>query len=78
MMPLFALSIERLTLTGRYQASDDIQDLAPCAPIELTGFDVPGHEVSNVVFREITIANDTPGIRLRHTKHVTLTHIDCR
>lgn len=69
---------ERLRLTGRYQASDDIHDLQPCFPIELIGFDVPGYEVKDVVFRDIAVANDTPGIKMQYTKNITLERIECR
>lgn len=69
---------EHLTLTGLYQASHDGGDLRPCNPIELRGFDVPGHEVRNVVFRDIVMANSEMGVVMQHTKNVTLENIECR
>lgn len=69
---------ERLTLTGSYQASHDGGDMRPCAPIELIGFDVPGHEIRGVTFRNVTIANDAQGVVMKYTKNITLENITCQ
>ena len=69
---------ERLTLTGLYQATQGKGELLPCAPIELIGFDAPGHEVKNIVFRDVTMADGCPGIIIRQAKDVTLEHIESR
>lgn len=66
---------ERLALTGMYQAAQDTGDLRPCPPIEVIGFDVPGHEVRNVVFRDIVMANDRPGIVIKDAKDVSLVNV---
>ena len=58
-----------------YQATQDTGDLRPCPPIEVIGFDVPGHEVRNVVFRDIVMANDRPGIVIKDAKDVSLVNV---
>ncbi|MBP3657225.1 MAG: glycoside hydrolase family 28 protein [Clostridia bacterium] len=69
---------ERLQLTGMYQASHDGGDLRPCWPIELIGFDVPGHEARNITFRDVTMANGDMGVMMKYTKDVTLERITCQ
>ena len=69
---------ERLTLTGLYQAAHDGGDMRPCSPIELIGFDVPGHEIRNVTFKEITMSNSEQGILVRHAKGVTIENLTVR
>lgn len=66
---------ERLALTGIFQLTEEGGRLLPCPPIELIGFDVPGHELENITFRDVTIANDRPGIVLKHTKNIALENI---
>ena len=68
---------ERLTLTGLYQAAHDGGDMRPCSAIELTGFDVPGHEIDRIAFRNVVIANSALGVEMKHVKHVTLENIAC-
>ena len=69
---------ERLTLTGLYQAAHDGGDMRPCAAIELAGFDVPGHEIRNITFKDIAIANASEGIRMAHAKGICLQNVTCR
>ena len=68
---------ERVRLTGLYQATQGAGNLLPGAPIELVGFDVPGHEVQNVTFRDVVIANDRPGIIIRDAKNITFENVTC-
>lgn len=68
---------ERLTLTGLYQASHDGGDMRPCKAIELVGFDVPGHEINNITFRNVVIANDSLGTELKYVKHISFENITC-
>lgn len=68
---------ERLTLTGLYQAAHDGGDMRPCSAIGLTGFDVPGHEIDRIAFRDVAIANGALGVEMKHVKHVTLENIAC-
>ena len=68
---------ERLTLTGLYQASHDGGDMRPCAAIELIGFDVPGHEIRDITFKDITIANDSLGIIMADAENIRFENIAC-
>ena len=51
--------------------------MRPCSAIELTGFDVPGHEIDRIAFRNVVIANSALGVEMKHVKHVTLENIAC-
>lgn len=47
-------------------------------PMELAGFDVPGHELKNIVFRDIHIASgDARTISLQYCENVSFEHISC-
>jgi len=59
---------ERLRLTGR--ALDG--EWSEVVPIELTGFDVPGHELRKVVFKDCSITGGLPSLHLEHCKEVSL------
>ncbi len=66
---------ERLTLTGLYQASHDGGDMRPCAAIELEGFDAPGYEIRNVVFRDVTLGGASQGVKIARAQGVTLENV---
>lgn len=69
---------EELTLTGRYQDVDGDGSIKPCAPVELSGFDVPGYELQNVTLRQLKLPGDEPqNIRLQHCRAVSLEQIEC-
>ena len=51
--------------------------MRPCSAIELTGFDVPGHEIDRIAFKDVKIANSALGVEMKHVKHVTLENIAC-
>ena len=59
---------ERLRLTGR--ALD--AEWSDVVPIELTGFNTPGHELRNVVFKNCVITGGVPSLHLAHCKGITL------
>lgn len=63
---------ERLTLTGSYQAAHDGGDMRPCSAIELCGFDVPGHEIRNVTFKDVVIAGESLGLEMKYAREITL------
>lgn len=65
----------RLCLTGR--ALDHAGAWSDVPPIELTGFDVPGHEVRGVTLRDCTIPPDGQPIILRYCADIFLEHLDC-
>ena len=69
---------EELTLTGRYQDVDGDGSIKPCAPVELSGFDVPGYELQNVTLRQLKLPGNEPqNIRLQHCRAVSLEQIEC-
>jgi len=59
---------ERLRLTGR--ALD--QEWSEVVPIELVGFDVPGHELREAVFKDCVITGGLPTVHMEYCKDVTL------
>lgn len=59
---------ERLHLTGR--ALDG--EWSEVVPIELVGFDAPGHELRGAVFKDCTVTGGLPGVHMEHCKGVTL------
>ena len=69
---------ERLALTGLFQLSERGGEMVPCPPVELIGFDVPGHEIRDIVLRDIVVANDRPGFVIKDAKRITLENITCQ
>ena len=69
---------ERLTLTGLYQAAHDGGDMRPCAAIELAGFDAAGHEIRDIAFKDIVIANASEGIRMTNATGIRFENVTCR
>ena len=73
---------EDLTLTGRCLDAD--QALAggegggfqPCVPLQLEGFDGPGCELQDVVFRRLALTGGGT-LQLGRCKGVSLEEIDC-
>ena len=68
-------TFERLVLTGRAQDHD--RSWMDVAPIEIAGFDTPGHEVRGVTFRDITITAQNPSLPLQLCSDITLTGLRC-
>jgi len=70
---------ERLQILGEYFGHDS--EWVPCEAIELAGFDEPGHELKNIVFRDITMGGRHSGIRqsiaLQCCENITLERIKC-
>lgn len=53
-VPVFSdCTFEELTLTAKQYGKDEKH--VPCEAIYLAGFDVPGHEIKNVKFKNITV-----------------------
>lgn len=70
------MTFERLTLTGRALGPDhNWQDVAP---IELAGFAQPGHEIKDVLFRDITITAQEPALPLKLCSDVSFTNLCCK
>lgn len=70
---------EELTLTGRYQDVDGDGSIRSCAPVELSGFDVPGYALQNVTLRQLELTGEqAASIQLQHCQGVTLEQIRCR
>ncbi|MCH5351984.1 MAG: hypothetical protein J1E06_00705 [Acutalibacter sp.] len=59
---------DRLRLTGR--ALD--QDWFEVSPVELAGFDVPGHELRGVVLKDCVITGGLPTVHMEYCEDVTL------
>ena len=70
------LTFERLTLTGR--ALDHDHNWQDVAPIELAGFAQPGHEIKDVLFRDITITAQEPALPLKLCSDVSFTNLCCK
>ena len=67
--PIFEnFRFERLRLTGR--ALDG--EWGEVVPIELVGFDVPGHELQKAVFQDCSITGGLPTLRFEHCGEITL------
>lgn len=66
---------ERLTITGQCQTDQGPEALAPCVPIDLYGFDVPGHEIARVTFRDILLPEEGIGILLRRVKDIYMDNV---
>lgn len=73
-------SFENLSISGKYYDHYK-EERGYCDAIELIGFDEPGHELKNIVFRNITIG--IPGesrrqnISLQLCENITLDKITC-
>ncbi|MCM1540677.1 MAG: glycosyl hydrolase family 28 protein [Blautia sp.] len=72
-------SFEGMRILGEYFSHES--EWAPCEAIELVGFDEPGHELKNIVFRDITMgssrARRRQGISLQYCENITLERIRC-
>ena len=66
---------ERLTLTA--EVLDHDRSRHDAAPIEIAGFDKPGYEVEDIVFKDITITKPTVALPLGLCKGVTLSNLAC-
>ena len=67
---------ENLTLTCL--ALDHDRNWNPVVPVELAGFDVPGHEIRDIHFRDIRIASkNAQNIRMQYCRDVTFERISC-
>lgn len=72
--PVFEhLRYERVTVTGRSLE----KEWKDCPAIVLNGFDVPGHEARDVVFKDITITGGQ-GILAEHCENVQFENLCCR
>ena len=73
---------EDLTLTGRCLDADQALTggegggFQPCVPLQLEGFDGPGCELQDVVFRRLALTGGG-AVRLGRCKGVSLEEIDC-
>ena len=75
--PVFShLSFERLTLTGRGLRDGSFENVEP---IELAGFDAPGHELRDVVLDGITVENETGTMTLpvQFCRGLTIRDLTC-
>lgn len=69
---------EELTLTGQYQDADGDGSMKPCAPVELSGFDVPGYELKDVHLCDITLTGSgAQSLLLAHCSGVCIENLRC-
>lgn len=72
-------SFERMRILGEYFDHDS--EWVPCEAIELVGFDEPGHELKNIIFRDIIIGSSRlsrrQSISLQYCENITLERIRC-
>jgi polygalacturonase len=73
--PLFEnCTFERIHILGQYQ--DHNSQIIDCEALELVGFDSPGHELKNIVFKDVRIGiPDSPrrqSISLQSCRNVTI------
>ncbi len=66
---------ERLALTGQFSDTQGDGAIRPCAPVEIVGFDVPGHEARRMTFKDITIPCNAPGIVIKYAKDITFERV---
>jgi len=67
--PVFeGFRFERLRLTGCAVDRDRFE----VVPVELVGFDVPGHQLRGVVFQDCAITGGLPGLHLEYCEDITL------
>jgi polygalacturonase len=76
--PIFEnCTFERLQILGQYQ--DHASNIISCEAIELAGFDTPGNELKNILFKDIQIGTpDTPHrqtISLQSCRNVTFERV---
>lgn len=79
--PIFEnCSFENMNVTAIIKNKDNTNEY--CNPIALSGFDVPGHFIKNVKFKNITIDNGESSVRqgifLQRCEGVTLENVYCR
>lgn len=74
---------ERVRLLGAFMGKSGVGEEGewnPCQAIELCGFDVPGYEIKNIVFRDVRLGdpkkNGTQQISLKLCKGITFENID--
>jgi hypothetical protein len=61
---------ERMHLLGRYLDNNaGKNEWHDCPSILLCGFDVPGHEIKNVTFKDIEMEKPAEGIEDIHTEY---------
>ena len=78
--PVFENCIfENLQILGLY--ADRNAGYLPCDAIDLSGFQRPGYELKNIVFRNIVIGGGQDGrkqtVSLQHCENITLERIKC-
>ena len=66
---------ERLTLTA--EVLDHDRSRHDAAPIKIAGFDKPGYEVEDIVFKDITITKPSVALPLGLCRGVTLSNLAC-
>ena len=66
---------ERLVLTGR--GLDGPNDWSDVAPLELIGFDTPGHELYDIVLKDCTICGNAIALPVQNCRKLCLQNI-CR
>lgn len=70
--PVFeSFRFERLRLTGR--ALD--REWSEVVPIELAGFDIPGHELRRVIFKDCAVNGGLSSLHMEHCSEVTLENL---
>lgn len=79
--PIFEdCTFDNMNVTAMFRDKDNTNIY--CNPIEISGFDIPGHFIKNVKFKNITIDNGeksvSQGIILQCCEGVTLENIYCR
>lgn len=75
--PVFShMSFERLTLTGRGLRDGGFENVEP---IELAGFDAPGHELRDVTLDAVTVENETGTLTLplQFCRGLTIRDLTC-
>lgn len=78
--PIFEnCSFENVSLRGIYQEMD--KTYTPCDAILLSGFDEPGHELKNILFKNVTLGDKEhpteQKLSLRLCENVTFENIKC-
>ena len=54
-----------------------LEGVHDAAPIEIAGFDKPGYEVEDIVFKDITITKPSVALPLGLCRGVTLSNLAC-
>lgn len=71
---------ENIHLSGGFLGMD--KQWVPCDAIELCGFDEPGHEIRNILMKNLVIGEDGQQrehkISLKLCKHITFENIECK